>query len=150
MDNEKGKPWVWDCICPDTMALTHIGKTSKEAGSAAMKSERNKCNRYNFLTNEYLFSGLAFETMGAKVPEAKRMCSLSGNKLAERTGYKRAFEFYVNVLVSLCRAVTPVRSKERFLLLLAWTKSFTFWKFEFVRICLFLLFLYTFVSLKAQ
>ena len=31
------KPWIWDCTCPDTMALTYIGKTSKEADSAARK-----------------------------------------------------------------------------------------------------------------
>ena len=55
-----------------------------------------------------MFSGLAFETMGAWGPEAKRTCSLLRIKLAERTGDKRGLNFYVNILVLLCREVTPV------------------------------------------
>ena len=65
-----GKPWVWDCTCPDTKAVTYIGGTSKEAGSAANKSERKKSNKYCFLNSEYFFSGLAFETLGACGQEA--------------------------------------------------------------------------------
>lgn len=65
---------------------------SVEAGFAARKGERKKCNRYNFLKNEFFISGLACETMGSCGPEARRMCSILRNKLIERSGDERALE----------------------------------------------------------
>ena len=49
---------VWDVTCPDTL-------TSKEAGKAAEKAEKEKIQKYQELANKYIVMPGAFETLGS-------------------------------------------------------------------------------------
>ena len=81
---------------PDNMAMTYVVNSSRDAGSAANQAEERKNVKHNYSVNNYLFSPLAFETMGAWGKEAKRMVSTLGKLLKERTGEPDLLNFYDN------------------------------------------------------
>jgi len=41
-----GKSLVWDFTCPDTLAPSHLPKTTFQAGAAASAAEVRKCSKY--------------------------------------------------------------------------------------------------------
>jgi hypothetical protein len=60
-----GKPLAWDFTCSDTLAPSHIGKSSIEAGKTATWAEENKFTTYgNALRDDYHFVPIAVETFG--------------------------------------------------------------------------------------
>ena len=60
-----GKPLAWDFTCSDTLAPSHIEKSSIEAGKTAVWAEENKFTTYgNALRDDYHFVPIAVETFG--------------------------------------------------------------------------------------
>jgi hypothetical protein len=61
---------VWDFTCPDTLAPSHLNRSSTAAGSAAVTAEVNKQTKYSELvkSGDYDFAPVAIETLGAWGP----------------------------------------------------------------------------------
>ena len=61
-----GKPLAWDFTCSDTLAPSHVEKSSIEAGKTAVWAEENKFTTYgNALRDDYHFVPIAVETFGS-------------------------------------------------------------------------------------
>ena len=91
----RGQYLVWDFTCPDTLAPSHLNQSSLAAGSAAVKAEANKRQKYVELANsgDYIFTPIAVETLGAWGPSALAICAEIGGRIAARTGDPRATSF---------------------------------------------------------
>ena len=65
------------------------------AGSAAVKAETNKRQKYVELVNsgDYIFTPIAVETLGAWDPSALAICAEIGGRIVARTGDPRATSF---------------------------------------------------------
>ena len=59
-----GKPLVWDATCSDTFAATNIAHTALQPAHAANAAEASKVQKYQNLTDRYLFQPIAVETTG--------------------------------------------------------------------------------------
>ena len=64
----RGKCLVWDYTCRDTLAPSHVMKTSKEAGAAAVEAEKIKLDHYQELATSYIVMPVAMETLGSGGP----------------------------------------------------------------------------------
>jgi hypothetical protein len=64
----EGQPLVWDVTIVDTLADSYVLKTSEVSGFAAeMACNANIANIYicsSIISSNYIFKGLAFETLG--------------------------------------------------------------------------------------
>ena len=89
----KGKSLLWDATCTDTLATSHLPKTSKLAGSAAESAVCLKRNKYRHISDNYIFIAFAVETMGAWCQEAISLINDIGAKLKISTGDIRSTEF---------------------------------------------------------
>lgn len=88
-----GKPIVWDFTCVDTTAISHLTHTSIQAGAAALSAEKLKCSKYKGLSDQYLFSPVAVETLGPWGPQGLRFIQEIGDKIQEVTGDRRSSSF---------------------------------------------------------
>ena len=59
-----GKCLLWDATIPDTLAASHITKTSKTAGAAAEQAAEKKIEKYRDLCTTRIFTPVAIETLG--------------------------------------------------------------------------------------
>ncbi|XP_055336834.1 uncharacterized protein LOC129587228 [Paramacrobiotus metropolitanus] len=84
---------AWDVTCVDTMALSHHQSTSGTAGAAAVQAEEKKSRLYAYLQGRYIFSPIAFETMGPWGPSAIAIVKELGKRLQQHTGESRSHEF---------------------------------------------------------
>ena len=55
----QGKSLVWDFTCRDTLAISYLGATSKEAGRAAKLAERTKATHFKELADRYIVMPIA-------------------------------------------------------------------------------------------
>lgn len=90
---ELGRPMVWDATCVDTLAPSHLPRTSVEAGAAADSAEDLKRRKYAGLDRAYLFAPLGVETLGPWGTEAKRVFKILSGRLIEATRDPRAGEY---------------------------------------------------------
>jgi hypothetical protein len=61
----KGQPLVWDVTVVDTLADSYVLKTSEVSGFAAEMACKRKHNKYrSIISSNYIFKGLALETLG--------------------------------------------------------------------------------------
>lgn len=90
---QMGRPLIWDATCVDTLAPSHLAKTSLKAGAAAATAETAKCRKYENLANNFIFAAFAVETLGPWGPEAKTLFKFLKKKLARSTGDHRAGSF---------------------------------------------------------
>jgi hypothetical protein len=61
----KGQPLVWDVTVVDTLADSYVLKTSEVSGFAAEMACKRKHSKYSsIISSNYIFKGLAFETLG--------------------------------------------------------------------------------------
>jgi len=90
-----GKYLVWDFTCPDTLAPSHLNRSSSAAGSAAVLAEEKKRDKYSQLVSSgrYTFVPIAIETLGAWGPSAQEICAEIGGTIARRTGDMRSSSF---------------------------------------------------------
>ena len=91
----RGSYLVWDFTCPDTLAPSHITRSSTAAGSAAVEAERKKHAKYLELSRsgDYAFAPIAIETLGAWGPSALNITAEIGGRIARCTGDIRSTAF---------------------------------------------------------
>jgi len=69
-----GRCLLWDATCVDTLARTHLSRTSRNAGGAAATAEVKKIAKYMpDIQFQYIFCPFAVETMGAFGEEALKL-----------------------------------------------------------------------------
>ena len=88
-----GRPLVWDATCVDTLAPSHLPRTSSEVGAAAVSAESHKRRKYAGLSNAYVFEPFAVETLGPWGPGAHRLYRELAKRLTECSGDQRAGVF---------------------------------------------------------
>ena len=91
----RGKYLVWDFTCPDTLAPSHLLRSSTAAGSAAVAAEARKLAKYQDLvrSDDYTFVPIAIETLGAWGPSAHALCTEIGGRISACTGDMRSTAF---------------------------------------------------------
>ena len=90
-----GRYLVWDFTCPDTLAPSHLNRSSTAAGSAAVVAEGKKRTKYSELarSGDYLFVPIAIETLGAWGPAAMDICGEIGGRVQRCAGEVRSTAF---------------------------------------------------------
>ena len=90
---KEGRCLVWDFICLDTFAGSHLSNTSREAGKAAETGERTKIAKYSCLPNDCSFVPVAIETAGPWGESGLKLIRELGAKISEITGENRSTAF---------------------------------------------------------
>ena len=90
---KRGRSLVWDFTCVNTMARSHLSLSSANAGSLCEVAEEKKKKKYADLSNNYLFTPIAAETLGPWGPEAFKFVSELGRRLSVVTGDPRSKAF---------------------------------------------------------
>ena len=90
---KQGRCLVWDFTCVNTIARSHLGLSTTEAGSLSTTAEEKKRKKYASLSDIYLFTPIAVETLGPWGPEAIRFVSELGRRLSAVTGDPRSGAF---------------------------------------------------------
>lgn len=67
--------------------------TSNQSGAAADQAERDKHNHYIELKNQYIFTPLAFESLGSIGPETDLFLAKLGKFMKRKTGEARSLDF---------------------------------------------------------
>ena len=96
-----GKSLLWDVTIRDTLAPSYIHESSKHSGSVADNAERAKNNHYLKLKENYLFTPIAFETIGSMGPDTKEFIKKLGNMMKRSTGEAKS-KYYVHSRKNIC------------------------------------------------
>jgi hypothetical protein len=105
----KGRPLVWDVTVVDTLADSYVLKRSEVSSFAAEMACKRKHSKYSsIISSNYIFKGLAFETLGAKKPSISLMSSetdLSRNQAVQnqRNSFLIGFPLPFNVGTLQCK-----------------------------------------------
>jgi hypothetical protein len=91
----RGTYLVWDFTCPDTLAPSHLYRSSTAAGSAAGAAESKKQAKYIEFSRsgDFSFAPIAIETLGAWGPSALNITAEIGGRIARCTGDIRSTAF---------------------------------------------------------
>ena len=98
-DEATEMPWknsrtmLWDATCPDNFALSHVAHAAREAGTVTSQAERNKCQKYAFLSTSHHFVPIAIETSGVFRPEAASFFGEPGRQIRAENGEPRSQQF---------------------------------------------------------
>ena len=84
---------VWDFMCVDTLAKSHLKETIKQPGAAAEKAEKLKKAKYKQLERDYFLVPIADETFGGWGLEGAALIKSLGKIIQEKTGEKRSTFF---------------------------------------------------------
>jgi hypothetical protein len=96
----KGQPLVWNVTVVDTLADSYVLKTSEASGFAAEMACKRKHNKYSsIISSNYIFKGLAFETLGPWCKEAIDFINVIGNRLIVSKSKEFLFERIFLVIV---------------------------------------------------
>ena len=90
---KRGRCLVWDFTCVNTIARSHLGLSTSQAGSLSVVAEEKKKKKYVSLSDSYLFTPIAVETLGPWGPEAISFVSELGRRLSAVTGDPRSGAF---------------------------------------------------------
>ena len=95
---------VWDVTCPDTLAQSYLHLTTKEAGKAAEKAEKEKIQKYQELAHKYIVMPVAMETMGAWGHSSLKFVKEIGERITIPSGDKQAtFKLLQNISMEVQR-----------------------------------------------
>jgi hypothetical protein len=90
----KGQPLVWDVTVVDTLADSYVLKSSEVSGSAVEMACKRKHSKYSsIISSNYVFKGLAFETLGPWCKEAIDFINVIGNRLIAESGNSKSKKF---------------------------------------------------------
>jgi hypothetical protein len=79
----KGQPLVWDVTVVDTLADSYVLKSSEVSAFAAEMACKRKHSKYSsIISSNYVFKGLAFETLGP-------WCKESGDSKSKKFLFER-------------------------------------------------------------
>ncbi|KAI8429394.1 hypothetical protein MSG28_000037 [Choristoneura fumiferana] len=84
---------LWDATCVDTLAPSHLHRTSIRAAAAAEMAETAKAGKYSGLGAEYDFVPFGVETLGLWGPGALSLFKDLSKRLRDTTGDRRAGSF---------------------------------------------------------
>jgi hypothetical protein len=87
----KGQPLVWDVTVVDTLADSYVLKTSEVSGFAAEMTCKRKQSKYS--SSNYIFKGLAFETLAPWCRETIDFINVIGNRLIAESGDSKSKKF---------------------------------------------------------
>ena len=87
-----GKALVWDATCSDTFATTYVNQCALQVGHAADHAEHAKNNKYQDLTDRYIFQPIAIETTGVVSKSTHNFLKELGRKMSAETGDPREGE----------------------------------------------------------
>jgi len=59
-----GRSMLWDFTCPDTLATSHLSKTSVLVGAAASEAEVRKSTKYSNFIHSHIFIPVAIDLWG--------------------------------------------------------------------------------------
>jgi hypothetical protein len=99
----KSQPLVWDVTVVDTLADSYVLKSSEVSGFAAEMACKRKHSKYSsIISSNYVFKGLAFESLGPWCKEAIDFINVIGNQLIaesgdQRNSFSRGFPLPYNV-----------------------------------------------------
>jgi hypothetical protein len=86
----KGQPLVWDVTVVDTLADSYVLKSSEVSGFAAEMACKRKRSKYSsIISSNYVFKGLAFETLGPWCKEATQLIAESGDSKSKKFLFER-------------------------------------------------------------
>lgn len=88
-----GKSLIWDVTVVDTLAASYVNVSSSKSGAVADQAEREKHNNYIELKENYIFTPLAFESMGSVGPETEVFLTKLGKLMKRHTGEPRSLDF---------------------------------------------------------
>jgi hypothetical protein len=90
----KGQPLVCDVTVVDTLADSYVLKSSEVSGFAAEMTCKRKHSKYSSIISlNYVFKGLAFETLGPWCKEAIDFINVIGNRLIAESGDSKSKKF---------------------------------------------------------
>jgi hypothetical protein len=81
-----GRCLAWDVTVPDTLAASHIDRTSILSGAAAEQAAIKKTTKYADIVHNYQFVPVAVETMGVWSDNALNFIYQLGRRLTNTTG----------------------------------------------------------------
>jgi len=84
---------LWDFTCPDTLAPSHLPKTTVLAGAAASQAEDRKRLKYSKFLHTHVFIPVAVETLGVWESGAMELATALGRRLKESTRDPRSTFF---------------------------------------------------------
>jgi hypothetical protein len=86
---------VWDVTVVDTLADSYVLKTSEDSGFAAEMACKRKHNKYScsIISSNYIFKGLAFETLGPWCKETIDFINVIGARLIAESGHSKSKKF---------------------------------------------------------
>ena len=91
---KNGRCLALEFTCPNTLACTHIKKsTSTKAGKAAPWAEDGKLRKYRHLDTEYYGVPIGIETLRSFGPHVLHFIKDIGNRIVESTGEKKATSY---------------------------------------------------------
>jgi hypothetical protein len=83
-----GRCLAWDVTVPDTLAVSHLDRTSITAGAAAEQAAILKTSKYADILHSYDFVPVAVETLGAWSDSSLSFVKQLGKRLSDMTGDK--------------------------------------------------------------
>ncbi|KAH0810441.1 hypothetical protein GEV33_012350 [Tenebrio molitor] len=90
----KGQPLVWDVTVVDTLVNSYVLKTPAVSGFAAEMACKRKHSKYSsIISSNYIFKGLAFETLGPWCKETIDFINVIGNRLIAESGDSKSKKF---------------------------------------------------------
>jgi hypothetical protein len=104
----RGRCLTWDVTVPDTLAASHLDRTSVTAGAAAEHAAVLKTAKYSQLISYYDFVPIAVETLGSWSENALSFIKTLGKRLTEATGDSQETVYLLqrlSVVIQRCNAV---------------------------------------------
>ena len=89
-----GRHLLLDFTCPDTLAPSHLSRTSFLAGAAASAAEINKTSKYGQLLHTHSFAPVGVETFGVWGPSAEDFLKALSIRLVSESGDSRSGYFF--------------------------------------------------------
>ena len=89
----RGKALAWDFTCPHPLTASNIPQNQTPNG-LANKKEELKRKKYACLTNNYEFSAIAIDSLGAYGESAVNIIKEIGKRVTEQTGNKDSFSHF--------------------------------------------------------
>ena len=93
-----GKCIVWDFMCSDTFAPSHLEVSSNHFGKVAERAEQAKLTKYEQLERDFEIVPICVETMGPWGPSGLKFVREVGRRISEKSGEPRSTVFLMQAI----------------------------------------------------